>query len=138
MLRDTNIQYTEIYTFIAESELIYSASVPISIDESETASPAEERPNGHRVLEFLVEHRDKAFKASEIAAGPDVHENSVHPVLHRLESQDLVRHRAPYWALGDLETVGAALGYHEVAAFLDDALGPERRREWLAAEEDGE
>lgn len=112
--------------------------MPISIDEFESHDPAPSETNAERVVRFLAENRDKAYKAIEIAEATTVDENSIHPVLNRLEERELVRHREPYWAIGDLEAVQDAMRFSSTAAFLDESLGPESREEWLRAAEDGE
>lgn len=109
-------------------------TMPISIDEfEEYDSDAERLTNAERVLRFLLQNREQAFKATEIAEGAGVAQNSIHPVLNRLERRDLVRHKEPYWAIGDVETVREAFEFRSTAAFLDDKLGEERRSTWLDA-----
>jgi predicted ArsR family transcriptional regulator len=111
--------------------------MPISIDEFESHDPDGET-NAERVLRFLARNRDKAYKAAEIAEATGVNENSIHPVLNRLESRELVRHREPYWAVGDLDAVRHAFVFQSAAATLDDELGAESRGEWLSAAESDE
>lgn len=112
--------------------------MPISIDEFESHEPGDRRTNAERVVRFLARNRDKAYKALEIADATGVNENSIHPVLNRLEERGLIRHREPYWAIGDLDAVRDATMFHSAAAFLDEELGPERRDEWLTAAREGE
>ena len=107
--------------------------MPISIDEFETHDPERRKTNAERVVEFLARNRDKAYRAIEIAEATGVNEHSIHPVLNRLEERGLVRHREPYWAIGDLEAVRDARLFGSTAEFLDDELGPESRGEWLTA-----
>lgn len=107
--------------------------MPISIDEFEAHEPGDGSTNAERVLRFLARNRDRAFKAREIAEGAGVHRNSIHPVLKRLEERSLVRHREPYWAIGDLDAVRQTAQFHSIAGHLDEELGPESREEWLAA-----
>jgi len=107
--------------------------MPISIDEFESHDPDSGETNAERVLRFLARNRDKAFKAIEIADATDINRNSIHPVLHRLEERGLIRHREPYWAIGDPGTVRDALRHSSTASFLDEELGPESREEWLTA-----
>lgn len=109
--------------------------MPISIDEFESHDPERRKTNAERVVEFLARNRDKAYRAVEIAEGADVNENSIHPVLNRLEERELVRHREPYWAIGDPEAVRDATLFGSTAEFLDETLGPESREEWLGAAE---
>lgn len=111
--------------------------MPISIDEFESRDDRDEPTNAERVLRFLVRNRDRAFKASEIADAAGVAENSIHPVLKRLGERDLVRHKPPYWALGDLEAIRSASIFRSTAAFLDAELGSESRETWLEAARDG-
>lgn len=110
--------------------------MPISIDEFESHGPETRETNAERVLGFLARNDDKAYKALEIAAATGVDENSIHPVLNRLEKRNLVRHKEPYWAIGDPDAVHDAAVFHSTASFLDDELGPEQRDEWIAAARD--
>jgi sugar-specific transcriptional regulator TrmB len=107
--------------------------MPISIDEFESHDTSETPTNPERVLQFLMRNRAQAFKASEIAEATGINTNSIHPVLKRLEERELVRHKEPYWAIGDLETVRDASMFHSIASFLDSELGTESREEWLNA-----
>jgi hypothetical protein len=112
--------------------------MPISIDEFESHDPGGQRTNAERVLRFLARNRDKAYRAVEIAEATGVNENSIHPVLNRLEERGLVRHREPYWAIGDLEAVRDAIVFHSASSALDEELGPESREEWLRAARESE
>ncbi|MFC5134621.1 MULTISPECIES: TrmB family transcriptional regulator [Haloferacaceae] len=107
--------------------------MPIGIDEFDSHDPDERETNAERVIGFLIHNRDKAYKAVEIAEATGINENSIHPVLKRLADRDLVRHREPYWAIGDLDAVRNAMTFASTAGFLDEELGPESREEWLAA-----
>ena len=110
--------------------------MPISIDEFESENADERRTNAERVLRFLVRNRDQAYKATEVADATGVNPNSIHPVLRRLADRDLVRHKAPYWAAGDLESIRDASVFSSTSAFLDDELGTESRTEWLDVSRD--
>lgn len=112
--------------------------MPINIDEFESRDPDGGPTNAERVLRFLASHRDSAYKAVELADETGINPNSIHPVLHRLEARGLVRHREPYWAIGDLEAVRDARVFGSTAALLDDVLGPEDREEWLQAAAESE
>ena len=107
--------------------------MPISIDEFDSHDPGERATNAERVVRFLAANRDKAYRAAEIAEATEVNRNSIHPVLGRLETRGLVRHKEPYWTLGDPERVRSAFRLHSTTEFLDDKLGPESREEWLEA-----
>lgn len=112
--------------------------MPISIDEFESRDPERHETNAERVVKLLASNRNKAYKAIEIADATGINENSIHPVLSRLEERDLVRHREPYWAIGDVEKLRDAMIFSSTSEFLDDALGPERRTEWLRAAQEAE
>jgi len=107
--------------------------MPISIDEFESRDPDRRETNAERVVRFLARNRDRAYKAVEVAEATGVAENSIHPVLNRLEERGLVRHREPYWAIGDLDAVRDATMFSSTSEFLDETLGPESRDEWLTA-----
>lgn len=110
--------------------------MPIDIEEFESRELEKGETNAESVLRFLARNRDKAYRAVEIAKATGVKENSVHPVLSRLEERGLVRHRKPYWAVGDIEAVRDSVRLHTIADFLDSELGPEDREEWLAVAEE--
>lgn len=110
--------------------------MPISIDEFESDDSEPASTNAERVVQFLAHNSDKAYKAVEIAREVNVNENSIHPVLNRLESRGLVRHREPYWAIGDLDAVRDAFVFSSTAGTLDRKLGEESRDEWLDAVDD--
>ena len=112
--------------------------MPISIDEFESRDSENRETNPERVVQFLARNRDKAYKAIEIAEATGINGNSIHPVLNRLEERGLVRHREPYWAIGDLEKVRDAMMFSDTAEFLDEALGSESRQEWITAAQEGE
>ena len=112
--------------------------MPINIDEFESRDSEKRKTNAERVVQFLARNRDKAYKAIEIAEATDINENSIHPVLNRLEERGLVRHREPYWAIGDLEKVRETMMFSSTAEFLDEVLGPESREEWATAVQEGE
>lgn len=101
--------------------------MPIEIDEFERLSGDEdtivlqEGTNAHRVVSFLREHPDKAFRQGEIAEATEVKRGSISVVLSRLEDQGLVRHRDQYWALAEDDRVGAveamAHGFEAATAY---------------------
>lgn len=111
--------------------------MPISIDAFDEYEATEtHETNAERVIRFLLENRDKAFKATEIADATGVNENSIQPVLSRLRSRELVRHKEPYWAIGNIERVQNAFMFQSTTQFLDEQLGEEDREEWLTAAAD--
>lgn len=106
----------------------------IGIDEFEERSADElrELSNPERVIAFLAGHPDRAWKAAEIAERAGVHENSIHPVLSRLEDRGLVRHKGPYWAITDDEKrVRRAYDHHRTTELFDARYGEEDRGDWL-------
>lgn len=110
----------------------------IDIDRFDERSPEElaELSNPEQVLTFLYENRDRAWKAAEIARRTDVNENSIHPVLARLEDQKLVRHKGPYWAItDDMDRLRHAYDMHRATRLFDDLYGEEDRAEWIEASE---
>ncbi|WP_049935204.1 hypothetical protein [Haloplanus natans] len=112
--------------------------MPISIDEFESHDADARNTNAERVVRFLAQNREKAYKAVEIADATEVNENSIHPVLNRLKERGLVRHKEPYWAIGDIEAVQDAMMFSSTVEFLNETLGAESREEWLRAAADAD
>lgn len=100
-----------------------------------TDSDESEPTDAERVRRFLVQNRENAYKATVIADATGVAENSSHPTLNRLAARDLVRHKEPYWAIGDLEHGRNTFVFLPTAGFLNGELGSESRAEWPAAAE---
>ncbi|ELY51102.1 HTH domain-containing protein [Natronococcus jeotgali] len=110
----------------------------IDIDQFDERSSEElaELSNPEQVLKFLYENRDRAWKAKEIASRTGINENSIHPVLSRLEDRELVRHKGPYWAItDDTSRLRQAYDTHRVTQLFDDLYGEEDRDEWIEASE---
>ncbi|MWV40519.1 Rrf2 family transcriptional regulator [Natrialba sp. INN-245] len=110
----------------------------IDIEDFEERAPEEleEPSNAERVLRFLYENSDKAWKAATIAERADVNENSISTVLNRLKEQDLVRHKGSYWAItDDTERLRRAHQFHRTIQRFDDLYGEEDREEWIKASE---
>ena len=113
-------------------------SIDIDRFEESSEEELERTSNPERVLLFLYENRDRAWKAKEIAKRSDVDENSIHPVLNRLEDRGLVRHKGSYWAItDDHDRLSDAHQYHQVTQRLDEQFGEEDREEWVEAAEHG-
>lgn len=109
----------------------------VDIEDFDAADPEEfERPSAsERILSFLAEHDDQAWKASAIAERADVNPDSVSTLLGRLRDRGLVRHKEPYWAITDDEgRLSAASLLHEATERLDDRYGEEDPEEWLDGE----
>ena len=106
-------------------------AIDIETFENTPEKELRELSNPEKVLQFLLANDDKAFKASEIAAGADVNENSISTVLGRLEDRDLVRHKGEYWAIGDVDRIRSFEQYRRATERLNERYGVEDREEWL-------
>lgn len=110
--------------------------MPIDIDrfESESADAlGGGRSQPERVLSFLVQNADKAFRPVEISDATDVPENSINAVLKRLADRGLVRHKGTYWAVtADTERLRDLTHYRLVTESMNDLYGVEDPNEWLA------
>ncbi len=106
----------------------------MSIDRDTFENATEEelsgRSNPERVLLFLVENDDRAFKPKRIADGADVSREAISTVLSRLEERGLVRHKGQYWASGDPDRLRSHGRYERVTERLNDRLGSEDREMW--------
>lgn len=106
--------------------------MPIDIDTFERESSFEnaESTNAERIVAFLARNDDKAWTRGEIADETGLDPNVVSSVLNRLKRQELVRHKSPYWALGDWQRVRAAYDLRDTVDSLNERLGEEDMDEW--------
>jgi Mn-dependent DtxR family transcriptional regulator len=105
------------------------SSDAIDIDEFENADPDEfaERNDTERIVVFLDEHDDRAWKAATIAERLELETDAVSAILSRLKERGLVRHKRPYWAITDEEDrLHAAYRHHRHHETADEQYGEER------------
>jgi len=78
--------------------------------------------NGERIVAFLSENQEQAFRLSEIHEGTGVKKGSVGPTLSRLEERGVVEHRGNYWAISDRYVASQEAAAHtsEAASEYDD------------------
>lgn len=116
--------------------------MPIDIERFEREGEfGSEETHATRILRYLAANDDKAFRRGEIAAETGIDADTVSSVLNRLKTRDLVRHKRPYWAVGDPSRIREASATSDSLAALNDRLGTEDIDEWREATErnrDGE
>lgn len=88
--------------------------------------------NAYAILQFLAAHPDRGFTPKEIAEGADVPRGSVGATLARLEDRGLVRHKEPYWAIGDDDRLGAYAAMLHGLEAAADRFGEEDWGDWQA------
>jgi len=101
----------------------------IDIDEFEAADPDdfEEPTDTERIVLFLDEHDDRAWKAATIAERLGLETDAVSAILSRLKDRELVRHKRPYWAItDDEERLHAAYRLHQHLETADEQYGEEQ------------
>lgn len=78
--------------------------------------------NAERIVAFLSEHDEQAFKISEVHEGTGIKKGSVGPTLSRLEERGVVEHRGNYWAISDSYVASQEAVAHtgEAATEYDD------------------
>ena len=104
------------------------SSGTIDIDEFENADDDEfeERNDTERIVRFLDENDDQAWKAATIADHLELDTDAVSVILSRLKERDLVRHKRPYWAITDNEErLRAAYRLHQYHQRTDEQYGEE-------------
>lgn len=113
----------------------------MSIDRDTFENATEEelagRSNPERVLLFLIEHDDRAFRPKRIAEGADVNPEAIGTVLSRLEDRGLVEHKGRYWAIGDPDRVRSYGRYERATERLNERLGSEDKEAWHEHAPDG-
>jgi hypothetical protein len=109
--------------------------MPISTDEfehlPEQALDLTEGSNSHRVLMFLVDHPNEAFRQTELIDGADVKPGSIGPVLARLEASDLVKHKGKYWTIANDDRLASFAAMGHTFATVEDRFPTEEMDEWL-------
>jgi Mn-dependent DtxR family transcriptional regulator len=108
------------------------SSGSINIDEFENADADdfEERNDTERIVLFLDEHDDRAWKAASIAERLGLETDAVSAILSRLKKRGLVRHKRPYWAItDDKERLEAAYRLHRHHETADEHYAEERLEE---------
>ncbi|WP_254542955.1 MarR family transcriptional regulator [Halomarina pelagica] len=102
--------------------------MPVRFDDYEEQAdelnwtPTEES-NPHKILTFLLGHPDVGFTPSEIAEATGIPKGSVGPTLQRLHERGLVRHKEPYWAIGEDDRIAAYQGMLLSMEALRDRYG---------------
>lgn len=111
--------------------------MPIDIETFERESDFQTgETHAERIIRFLVANADKAFERDEIAEGTGIDANTVSAVLSRLKQRGLVRHKPPYWAVGDPERVRASMSFARDVETFDEQFGGEDMDEWRDAGSD--
>ncbi|MDZ7730972.1 MAG: helix-turn-helix domain-containing protein [Natrialbaceae archaeon] len=109
--------------------------MPIDIDTFDSTATEKLRQSGAtnaaRVMAFLSAQQDTAFTQSEIRDATGIKAGSISVVLSRLEERDLVRHKGPYWALGDDDAVAAYTSLLESTQAANERFGVEDMDAWL-------
>jgi len=109
----------------------------IDIDEFENADAGEfeERNDTERIVLFLDEHDDRAWKAATIAERLGLEPDAISAILSRLKDRELVRHKRPYWAIThDEERLHSAYRLHQHHETADERYGEERLEELQTGE----
>ena len=83
-----------------------------------------------RIVLFLNENDDRAWKAATIADRLDLDTDAVSAILSRLKERDLVRNKESYWTItDDEERLRAAYRLHRHHKNADGEYGEERLEE---------
>lgn len=91
-----------------------------------------EGTNAYEILSFLAAHPDQGFTPKEISEATDVPRGSVGTTLARLEDRDLVRHKEPYWAIGDDDRLAVYAGMFASLDAISDRHGGDEWGDWEA------
>jgi hypothetical protein len=112
--------------------------MPIDIETFERESGFDpEETNAERIVRFLARNDDRAFERGEIGDATGIDLDAVSAVLSRLKERNLVRHKHPYWAIGDRERLASATQFRRSLASLNETLGTEDMDAWREAGIDG-
>ena len=104
-----------------------SGTIDIEEFENADADEFEERNDTERIVLFLDDHDDRAWKAATIAERLGLDTDAVSAILSRLKERGLVRHKRPYWAItDDEERLQSAYRFHRHHERADEQYGAER------------
>ncbi|WP_435097899.1 MarR family transcriptional regulator [Halorubrum sp. N11] len=90
----------------------------------------ETRNDTERIVSFLDQNDDRAWKAATIAEQFGLDTDAVSAILSRLKERGLVRHKSPYWAItNDEDQLRAAYRLHRHHEAANEQYGEERLEE---------
>lgn len=89
-----------------------------------------EESNAFEILQFLANNPGQGFTPKEIREETGVPRGSVGTTLTRLEERELVRHKKPYWAIGDDDRLGAYAAMIHGLDAMEDRFGDEDWGDW--------
>ncbi|GAA0505939.1 MarR family protein [Halorubrum aquaticum] len=102
-------------------------TIDISEFENADVDEFEGRNDTERIVSFLDENDDRAWKAATIADRLGLDTDAVSAILSRLKERGLVRHKRPYWAItDDEERLRSAYRLHRHHETADERYGEER------------
>lgn len=101
-------------------------------DSDDGALHLTEGTNAYRILEFLASHPNQGFTPKEIAEKTDIPRGSVGTTLSRLYDRDLVRHKQPYWAIGDDDRLAVYGAMIQGVTNATERFGEEEWGDWEA------
>ena len=99
-------------------------------DEDDGGFRLTEGTNAYDILEFLAQHPEQGFTPKEISQETDIPRGSVGTTLARLEERSLVRHKEPYWAIGDDDRLAAYEGMLQGLEAIEDRHGADSWEGW--------
>ena len=102
-----------------------------SYDEEEGRMNLSQGSNAYTILSFLADDSDTGFTPAEIHEATGIPYGSVGPTLQRLAKRDLVRHKEPYWAIGDERELAYYGTLRSSLEAVDSRLGSEDPADWL-------
>ena len=101
----------------------------IDIDEFENADADEfeDQTDTERIVRFLDENDDRAWKVATVAERLGLETDAVSAILSRLKERELVRHKRLYWAItDDDERLQSAYQLHRQHETATEHYGGER------------
>lgn len=103
---------------------------PYDPDDGGPRLELSEDSNAYKILSFLAGHPETGFTPREVSEETDVPRNSVGVTLSRLEERDLVRHKEPYWAIGDDDRLASYAGMLHGTRAAAERFGDEDWGDW--------
>jgi hypothetical protein len=107
---------------------------PISVDELHRRNGKVRLPrpgtNPDRVLDFLRDHIDEAWRGSELSANLDIEIHTLGSVLRRLRARGLIDVKDEHWYALEDDEIAKLQGGILTTRLANEKLGPEDLDDW--------
>ena len=99
------------------------------MEEGSDGVSMRERADARRIIAFLLNNLDHAYRPVEIAGSTEIEETHIGVILGRLEERDVVRHKDVYYTI-DPDALNRFQMMHQTMETVDKRYPREDKSEW--------